>query len=252
MAITQYENPTPPPVSSYDRLVVSDENNTSVANLVFENGALSYNRQTFNGHIYYTFNDGSDKWSNYIKFANQADIDELSKKFDQIKRMAFEACYPVGCTYIQLPGHKSPGDLLGMGSWQNISSRYKGAFFRAYHAKDEQHPKAYNYNFYSDPINSGIYSGFQSAMLPNIKGTFYAQQNSGVDEETISGAFTRSGSWKVDSGWSSGGYKNLIRFDAGYNNISETSQDAFGCNIYYNDGEARPMNYAIMIWERIG
>ncbi len=38
---------------------------------------------------------------------------------------------PIGFVYVQFPGEKSPQELFGCGTWQNVTAQFAGAFFRA-------------------------------------------------------------------------------------------------------------------------
>ena len=53
-----------------------------------------------------------------------------------IKQAAFDAAHPVDEIYIQYPTQKAPADLYNVGgvrsTWEDITSEYDGAFFRAY------------------------------------------------------------------------------------------------------------------------
>jgi len=42
-----------------------------------------------------------------------------------------EGCPPVGAVYVQYPNKKSPEEIWFTATWQNISSSYANAFFRA-------------------------------------------------------------------------------------------------------------------------
>ena len=191
--------------------------------------------------LYYTFNDGTDKWSKYQFIPNESDFTELKETVDDLEKrldsIAFNKCYPVGCTYIQLPGHKDPKSLLGLGTWQDISIRYQGAFFRVFQQGVS--------GAFSDAKNDGLYPNLQEASLPNITGGFFAQQIGG--STPAYGAFYhRDGSGKVDSGWSSGShYRNYIGFDAASGDTTPNGKT------YQNGAEVKPKNYAIRIWERM-
>lgn len=239
----QYDNSSLPPPAKYNVLKVGNNNENAVCNLVFEYESLSSNNQSSNAHLYYTFNGGNDKWSKYQLIPNENDFTKLKDTVDNLAEklgsIAFNMCYPVYCTYIQLPGHMEPKKLFGLGTWLDITSRYQGAFFRAYQDGVSEP--------FTNSMNGGVYTYLQKASLPNITGGFYAQQMGGG--ATAYGAFYhRDGKDKVDSGFSqSAKYLNYIGFSA---SEYDASKDKYGDNVYKSKAEVKPKNYSIKIWER--
>ena len=188
--------------------------------------------------LYYTFNDGTDKWSKYQFIPNESDFTELKETVDDLEKrldsIAFNKCYPVGCTYIQLPGHKDPKSLLGLGTWQDISIRYQGAFFRVFQQGVS--------GAFSDAKNDGLYPNLQGASLPNITGNLRSEI-SGGGWATPTGVFKDTSLFQISrTGDDAGRYHTGV-------NVSFSAANSN--SIYQNSAEVKPKNYSIRIWERI-
>lgn len=222
MAITSYDNKLPPPPSTYNILKVGNEDESALCNLIFETESLKKDGDKSSCHIYYTFNDGNDRWCDYIELANKKELEEVAGKMDQI---AFDSCWPVGCTYIQFPNCSDPNYLfiskMGLKCyWEMLN--YNGAFFRA------EGTGAANFN-----------GGLQVESLPNITG--FLRSIISRDSSTIAeGAFWR------ESAWQNG--------DEGTNKYMEYANvrmDASRCNgAYGRRAEVAPKNYTIRIYRR--
>ena len=238
MAITSYDNKLPPPPAKYNILKIGNENESALSNLLFEYEKLDKDNDPSNCHIYYTFNDGSDKWSEYIELVNKKELDELTAKMGQV---AFDHCYPVGCTYVQYPGCPEPNKLflndLGIKCWWDIID-YDGAFFRA-EGKDA-----------SLFISQGGTLTPQAEGFPDIQGSikskdWYKGQTMFESGATLAGVFKSSritsNTIVGASDWS--GYCPFI--DPLVFKASDSNP------IYGRSNGVTPKNYTIRVWKRI-
>lgn len=147
------------------------------------------------------------------------------------KTEAQNALIPLHFVYVQFPGMPAPTTLYNFGTWTERTSSFAGAFFRA-----------------AGGGASAFGSGRQGARLPNIRGKIdgSAMNASGqfltdADNLTITGAFSthRSSRYSIYNGSTTGNYVDTLEFNANKAN-----------SIYTDNGEVRPENYTIRIWER--
>ena len=127
--------------------------------------------------------------------------------FGNAINVAFNLVWPIGVTYPQYPGEKSPMDLWGeFSTWEPIN--YNGAFFRA--AGGNANPwievtTADGKNFTikegrSVPVNSALKSGATVMFNGESKTVSYVNPSgSNITSFTINGAFTQP----------AGGYKDI-------------------------------------------
>lgn len=147
-----------------------------------------------------------------------------------IVQSATESSLPIGFIYVQFPFTDDPATLGMAGTWENITSQFNGAFFRAENRN----------------INAGLLSEefqvLQSAGLPNIKGTFgtvptgegYDSQNTGAFY------FVEHTEESVDTWGPDNGHRSVYGFDASRYN-----------SLYGSSNSVTPANYAIRIWKRV-
>lgn len=130
--------------------MISNGSANTATNLIFENESLSANNIVSNkSNIYYTFNDGSDKWSNYVRLLNQYDYDnfksdiegdfdklrnDFDKKCDDLETDCNKKCDDLetklkktftsnSSGMVPAPGSgKTSYFLRGDGTWQSIDS----------------------------------------------------------------------------------------------------------------------------------
>lgn len=138
----------------------------------------------------------------------------------------FDIAWPIGVTYTQYPGQKSPNEL-----WRNYSTweelNYDGAFFRS---------SGGNANPFID--ESGILTPQPQATAKNglsISQTAHSHNiPNGYLDNRPNGDARRSGDGRYISG-------------VGYN----TSGDMANITLNNGDIETRPVNYTVKIWKRI-
>ncbi|CAG7729438.1 unnamed protein product [Allacma fusca] len=131
---------------------------------------------------------------------------------------------PVGFIYIQYGGQPEPRDLWKGGSWDNISPKYAGLFFRVEGGK------------------SKTFGTTQDESMRQLKFEF---QNKDVtkDEITQSGILTYS--QHSSAAVTAGGWKGAwIGFKATW--------DPYGSSYAgrERDNEVRPINQAVKVWKR--
>lgn len=182
---------------------------------------MAKNGDNKNFHLYYTANDGTNKWSSYVKILNNFDYDALQKQIDDISQMAFNAAHPIGSYYIQFPKFSDPNALYNknnvISAWSIVD--FGGAFFRA---EGGDFASAYG-------------SGLQKAALPNIKGGAGSFEYPLTATGPFKGEFYNTG----HSNTGSSGGRGALEFDA--NNCNK---------IYGRREEVAPENYTIRIWKR--
>jgi hypothetical protein len=140
-----------------------------------------------------------------------------------VKSNAFiSVAQTIGFIYVQFPNQASPYSLFG-GTWEDISSTYGGAFFRA------------------NGGNSAAFGTVQSSMIQShshgisTDGSHYHSFPRAVLDTQIGGDNRRSGTGSYISG-----------------SISNTNWGgSHSHTIYANGGiETRPQNYSVIIWKR--
>ena len=136
--------------------------------------------------------------------------------------------FPIGSIYVQYPSQSEPSSLFGLTEWQDISSVYDGAFFRA------------------NGGASGSFGSQQAEGLPNITGRLdfptimngtygYITGKDGAFNDT-----TATGNFRANVSLANGSGDLILKFDA-----SKYS------SIYGNSQHVTPLNYSIKIWKRI-
>ncbi|AFG37626.1 hypothetical protein [Spirochaeta africana] len=159
---------------------------------------------------------------------NQQLIDlEVSEEEQNIlsiaKAEAIATLCPVGKTYTQYPGKKSPDELGLPGVWENISSEFPGDFFRA------EGGDALSFN-----------GGQQSDQSQRTWGEHETVHRGGFGED---GVFTRRDTSNVDRfQQGSSGSRFIIIFDSANSPDSKASTST--------SGDTWPRNRTIRIWER--
>lgn len=247
MAITIYENPTPPQyngykVNKYNVLNVNNSDNTILTNLYFEVDNLDKNNDYRNVNIYYSFQK-DNKWSGYVKFPNQKDFDSLKEEVSKVYQDAFDCAHPVGSIYTQYPYTPNPetmwgrieknGQVIVKSSWANISYLYNGAFFRSAGGPTGQRAE----DFRSPSVNQrfdSVFGGAQPDSVPNLYGYFTEDSYSFAD-----GSLMSVGNHSGDHSASGKGGAHYIIFNA--NNYNTT---------YGRRDEVAPRNFTINIWRR--
>lgn len=132
---------------------------------------------------------------------------------------------PIGMTYIQFPGYDDPSELFG-GSWTDVSSEFNSAFFRA------------------DGSNSAGFGSLQQHQMQRITGSTNSNTRIGSDGATLGG----NGAINVTSGNSisrGNGSNDGVRIH--FNSANSPNSNASSST----NGETRPTNYAIRIWEKV-
>ena len=163
----------------------------------------------------------------------------VTKEVSVRENTIFNTIYPIGVTYVQYPGQKSPNELWSsISTWEEID--YSGAFFRASGGNADSF------------IAEGGTLTKQKAQLPNIHAQF------GFNNNAINGTWGNgalSNTYTDHGGGVSGGSSTVWRnysstiwnFSA---SNSSASSDHLGDNVYTNNGETRPSNFTIKIWKR--
>jgi hypothetical protein len=141
------------------------------------------------------------------------------------KRFSVDDLFPIGMLYTQYPGKSSPSDLGWPGTWENKSSEYAGDFFRA----EGGDALAFD-------------SGEQLDQMQRITGNHNNRARGRHDiEKSSAGVFSLA-----DGGYggaAAGGGGNLrVYFDSANSPNARTSSTT--------NGETRPVNKTIRIWER--
>ncbi|NLK47153.1 MAG: hypothetical protein GX297_10960 [Treponema sp.] len=150
--------------------------------------------------------DSSKQWF----IVNAKDPSAVSSNAFYVKS---EPAIPIGFVYVQFPGEMSPQELFGCGTWQDITSLFAGAFFRA-----------------EGGNASAFGAGLQNMMIQS--------HNHGISFHSspvtwLSGASLRHG----------GMSQSYFITGGGAGAISATITAAGGA-------ETRPVNYTIKIWKR--
>ena len=182
-----------------------------------------------------------------------------------IKQAAFDAAHPVDEIYIQYPTQKAPADLYNVGgvrsTWEDITSEYDGAFFRAYKsgtsksfADSTVNPnqlsnyKQGNQNAYHrhsiDHTQSFSWTGSHAHDFTKGGGVLGLSVTSGT--ETTQGlAGSNSGLWKNNN--------KAINYVASKSITVSGNTSYSGYSGYDGSSsktESRPDNFAIRIWKR--
>lgn len=124
-----------------------------------------------------------------------------------------EPAVPIGFVYVQFPGEKSPQELFGCGTWQNVTAQFAGAFFRA----EGGNASAFGAGLQDMMIQShGHSASFNSWVI-----------TSGVGENRAHGGLSNS---YFVTGLASGSPAITVAATGGV--------------------ETRPANYTIRIWKR--
>jgi len=151
----------------------------------------------------------------------------------------FDIAWPIGVTYTQYPGQKSPNELWSQFStWEEID--YSGAFFRASGGNAASFIEA----------GQTLSPQGQATALNGIHGNSQTANTStdGYHSHGYSYPYTRSG--------------NSGLFDSGNYALEFTSSSTGGAGNHYhsvtftpsissNDTETRPVNYTVKIWKRV-
>ena len=157
----------------------------------------------------YTGNNGLDASRQWL-IVNAKDPTAVDSNAFYCKK---EPAVPVGFVYIQFPGEKSPQELFGCGTWQNVTAQFAGAFFRA---------------------EGGNASAFGAGL-----------QDMMIQSHGHSASFN---SWVVTGGSGEnrahGGLSNSYFVTGLSSGIPAVSITATG------GAETRPINYTIRIWKR--
>lgn len=154
----------------------------------------------------------------------------------------FDIAWPIGVTYTQYPGQKSPNDLWGLYStWEEITD-YAGAFFRA--------------------------SGGNASAFIGEGGTLTAQGESiKSHNHTMNHGHSIYDPGHAHSHYLSSNYDSLgqplyyssgCQATGGYSGSQGTSSNATGISVNNYNGntgdtggtETRPVNYTVKIWKR--
>lgn len=210
---------------AYNTLRVGNEEESAVCNLLFEYEKLEKNNDDSNCHIYYTFNDGTDKWCKYQLIPNERDFTEL-------KNALIDKCYPIGCTYIQFPACPAPSTLFPKTNWIKLFAD-TGCFFRCEGSPAEA---------FTD--DGGIPS-IQMDSAPSLKGrignnTSYRGLN-----------YTADGAFRVVN-WSSKYYTDEGRpFQTMGWELDASLQLTNGRHVYGLREEVAPKNMTWRIWKRV-
>lgn len=192
--MNQYENPNARPAhtgdgSYWDRFVISNNSDNTAINLDFESIAgLGSNNRDSNCHIYYSYNDGTDKWSKYEKILNQHDYNELSRTFTT----SYNGLVPSpsstsynsyrflnanrGWTQIPYIYHSVGCYIAGMGSSVKVSQR-KTQEMSYYYASLNKYQYTFNADIKIVEFNGNKYMNeiinvFVPTILDNITGAF--------------------------------------------------------------------------------
>lgn len=146
-----------------------------------------------------------------------------------------EGCPPVGAVYVQYPNKKSPEEIWFTATWQNISSDYAGAFFRAAGGKAQAFSNqtsaqadmikthttgTESADHYHNPAGSGYFLCFQGS---------YGETTQGLEQ---GGMWAGLGKGQGLTGGRSNSHTHT------YGNAT-------------NNPETRPINFTVQIWERI-
>lgn len=157
----------------------------------------------------YTGNNGLDASRQWL-IVNAKDPAAVDSNAFYCKK---EPAVPIGFVYVQFPGEKSPQELFGCGTWQNITAQFPGAFFRAE-------------------------GGNASAFGAGLQGMM-------IQSHGHSASFN---SWVVTGGSGEnrahGGLSNSYFITGLSSGIPAVSITATG------GAETRPINYSIRIWKR--
>lgn len=134
------------------------------------------------------------------------------------------AAFPIGFVYTQYPGKESPVDQGWLGTWTNISSEFAGDFFRSEGGDASTFESG-------EQLESTIDSDTHNHLWYDYQGT-----------SSIFG-FARDLTIDVDSFSSDGSRKQISNINDNYTNNDTHTHE-------FDEGELRPVNHTIRIWER--
>ncbi len=167
-------------------------------------------------------NDAGTLQNADLTIVQQSTIDKKTT-LENIKNYVLEAVFPIGSIYTQLPNKSTPSELGYPGTWTNISSQYAGDFFRA-----------------EGGDASAFESGEQLDQMQRITGRFDGSSlyKTGYGSGALSaGGGTQQSRAQYDTGDQYG-----MAFDSADSPDARTSSTT--------DGETRPVNQTVRIWER--
>ena len=157
-------------------------------------------------------NTYTDKLSSLeSKFQDQTkQIEALNKETQNLK----ENAVPIGFIYVQLPGQKDPQTLWPNNTWNNISPKYAGLFFRA------------------EGGNANRFGTVQEEQTQTI--FIKSERDSSHVEHGVEHAITSTYSTK-----------------SLFTGVNGIMSDPYSLNFKHSTDEIRPRNQAIRIWIRI-
>ena len=127
---------------------------------------------------------------------------------------------PLGFIYIQFREQAGPNTLFPGTTWENISNKYAGRFFRA------------------EGGSAASFGQVQNGGLPNIEGSFSIEE--GAILNNPQGAFYSLSGWTFEDPYTGHQGRSTAHFSAKYSN-----------SLYGAATEVRPINETIRIWKRI-
>lgn len=195
--------------------------------------------------LYYTADYDGNNAPAFVVIGNPVVLSSADYTIYANGQNNIDGAHPIGSTYVQYPGQKSPNTLWGAVSvWTEID--YKGVFFRAKGngvKSDGVTLDGNNANAFSTSVNGGV----QQEGLPNIYGYVNSSDmspvylNSDVYQSDNKALRYENFTKKSRTGSSTGtsNYPTKLEFNANW------------CNsIYGNSSHVTPKNQTVVIWER--
>lgn len=167
---------------------------------------------------------------NYLGIKTSDNTIEFIKKYKS-------SSWPLGTVYIQFPGEADPATLLG-GTWSNISSSYAGRFFRT--------PDGYF--FRAEGSSAAAFGCTQTA------NTYVCA----IVSLATTGSHTHTVTCSAGGGTCACGGNTTDKCCCSSAATRNTSENAFththstSISSCFENGETRPYNYTIRIWEKTG
>jgi hypothetical protein len=173
------------------------------------------------------------------------------------KQEMFDINHPIGELYIQYPSKKDPESLYNIAgvitsTWNDITAEYDGAFFRAYKSGTSGDFVDYGESLTNkmqasqnlNHTHGSGYTGYSGSL--SLSGGNHRHETTDDNNSPLSASGRGTGTWSASG---SGGGKYIYTLYSGSLTVSGGNH-RHGIS-YSGDTEARPINYAIKVWERV-